>query len=247
MNPECRRTVEAWDRDKQKYVSIRTAAHNFAASANGPRGDASLLPEQLKAVDNGLYLCASCARLIDSDDATHPVERLNSWKEYSYQQQLAGVRAPYAPQFLSAAGSRRLSTFLWKVSTVTRKLSAHPNSDPLVRFHHAIWVESLQIIDEAPKIREHHHLWSSGHPTIVGRQLDVIRQLEEIRSQLLQDRTGWGLDPSDQNYRVLYQQRPLGSLNHESFAADLMRRKDSIFHCVNELQSLIEGEQLPPL
>ncbi len=41
------------------------AAHITAAHPDGPRYDATLTPQQRKAPDNGVWLCADCADLVD--------------------------------------------------------------------------------------------------------------------------------------------------------------------------------------
>jgi hypothetical protein len=46
----------------------------------GPRFNESLTTEQRSALSNGIWLCQSCSKLIDSDVAKFTVEVLNEWK-----------------------------------------------------------------------------------------------------------------------------------------------------------------------
>ena len=42
-------------------------AHICAAAQGGPRYDASMTPEERKSFENGIWLCQSCSKLIDTD------------------------------------------------------------------------------------------------------------------------------------------------------------------------------------
>ena len=80
-NPSCRAQTRGPRTEDQKAINIGKAAHITAASADGPRYDASLTTDERRHFSNGLWLCSSCADLIDSDPIRFPVELLNSWKQ----------------------------------------------------------------------------------------------------------------------------------------------------------------------
>jgi hypothetical protein len=61
-------------------VSIGVAAHITAAAPGGPRYDSTFSAAQRKSAENGIWLCANCARLIDSDSAKYTVALLHEWK-----------------------------------------------------------------------------------------------------------------------------------------------------------------------
>lgn len=61
-------------------ANIGVAAHISAASPNGPRYNPCLTPQERKSIDNGIWLCQSCARLIDVDPAGYGEEILRQWK-----------------------------------------------------------------------------------------------------------------------------------------------------------------------
>ncbi|MBB4120564.1 hypothetical protein [Martelella radicis] len=74
--------------DYPAYVSsFGRAAHITAASKNGPRFEANLTASERKSADNGIWLCADCADLIDknSGDGFSP-ELLRSWKASAEQE-----------------------------------------------------------------------------------------------------------------------------------------------------------------
>jgi len=66
-NPDCLRPTSGPHTEPSKSVVVGVAAHITAASAGGPRYDAGLSPEQRRSIDNGIWLCQTCAKLVDSD------------------------------------------------------------------------------------------------------------------------------------------------------------------------------------
>ncbi|MFK7749715.1 MAG: hypothetical protein AB8B65_15060 [Kordia sp.] len=82
-NPDCRKPTVGPNSDKLKATIIGIGAHITAASEGGPRYDETLTSEQRKDIDNGIWLCANCATLIDKDPIGFPLEMLNRWKSVS--------------------------------------------------------------------------------------------------------------------------------------------------------------------
>ena len=79
-NPQCRMLTVGPHSDTKKATSVGVAAHITAASPGGPRYDTRLTPEQRGASENGLWLCQSCSRLIDTDEQRYRGEILREWK-----------------------------------------------------------------------------------------------------------------------------------------------------------------------
>jgi hypothetical protein len=61
-------------------VNLGEAAHITAASPGGPRYDQDLSPDERVSADNGIWLCPTCAALIDRDDNRYPEAKLREWK-----------------------------------------------------------------------------------------------------------------------------------------------------------------------
>ena len=61
-------------------VSIGVAAHITAAAPGGPRFDPSLNAEERQSLQNAIWLCQNCAKLIDNDTTRFAVEVLRQWK-----------------------------------------------------------------------------------------------------------------------------------------------------------------------
>jgi hypothetical protein len=79
-NPHCRRSTTGPHSDPSKYVSIGVAVHITAASPGGPRYDAQLASEERRSIDNALWLCPTCAGLVDYDSEKYPADVLREWK-----------------------------------------------------------------------------------------------------------------------------------------------------------------------
>ncbi len=79
-NPDCRKLTAGPHSDPSKAVNVGVAAHITAASEGGPRFDPGLTPEERRSPENGLWLCQTCAKLVDNDPANYPVELLLRWK-----------------------------------------------------------------------------------------------------------------------------------------------------------------------
>ena len=66
-NPACRKLTCGANTNPEKITNIGVAAHICAAAQGGPRYDASMTPEERKSFENGIWLCQSCSKLIDTD------------------------------------------------------------------------------------------------------------------------------------------------------------------------------------
>jgi len=79
-NPGCRQLTSGPQEDPTKFVNIGVAAHITAASVDGPRFDPSLAPDERRSVENGIWLCQSCAKLVDNDLIRYGADVLRQWK-----------------------------------------------------------------------------------------------------------------------------------------------------------------------
>jgi len=79
-NPGCRQITSGPHEDQTKVVNIGVAAHITAASADGPRFDPSLTSNERRSVENGIWLCQSCAKLVDNDPIHYSADVLRKWK-----------------------------------------------------------------------------------------------------------------------------------------------------------------------
>jgi hypothetical protein len=79
-NPNCRALTSGPNSSDDKATNIGVAAHITAASINGPRYNVSMTTSERSSIKNGIWLCQSCAKLIDSDTLRYTVDLLQEWK-----------------------------------------------------------------------------------------------------------------------------------------------------------------------
>lgn len=80
-NRDCRRQTVGPQAQEAGAASIGVAAHITAAAPGGPRFDTSLSLEQRASAANGIWLCQTCARLVDADEYGFAPEQLRDWKD----------------------------------------------------------------------------------------------------------------------------------------------------------------------
>src|SRR4051794_38365349 len=88
-NPRCKQPTSGPCLDSGASVSIGVGAHITAASPGGPRFDCSLTTEERRSVDNGIWLCQNCAKLVDNDEQRFPTDLLQVWKSRAEDDALA--------------------------------------------------------------------------------------------------------------------------------------------------------------
>lgn len=79
-NPSCRQPTSGPQEDFMKAINVGVAAHITAASIDGPRYDPRLTEER-RSSQNGLWLCQTCAKLVDNDVNRYSVKVLRNWKQ----------------------------------------------------------------------------------------------------------------------------------------------------------------------
>ena len=92
-NPSCRAATTGPDQTGSGAINVGVAAHITAACAAGPRFDESLSSDQRRAPANGIWLCQTCAKLVDSDLERFPCAVLRNWKERAELEALAALQA----------------------------------------------------------------------------------------------------------------------------------------------------------
>jgi hypothetical protein len=80
-NPGCKMATIGPNSLPDKATNIGVAAHVTAASVGGPRYDVNLTEEQRTSIENGIWLCQSCSKLVDSDLGIYTTVLLKQWKQ----------------------------------------------------------------------------------------------------------------------------------------------------------------------
>jgi hypothetical protein len=63
-----------------KVINVGVAAHITGACPGGPRFDPAMSEANRRGTANGIWLCQTCAKLIDSDVIAYPATKLCVWK-----------------------------------------------------------------------------------------------------------------------------------------------------------------------
>jgi hypothetical protein len=101
-NPNCAKLTTGPAAVEDSSVNIGVAAHITAASEDGPRFVRTLTAQERTHASNGIWLCQSCAHLIDTDVGRHPAELLREWKAEAEDFALSSVgkAGPGYPAFI---------------------------------------------------------------------------------------------------------------------------------------------------
>jgi len=80
-NPHCEKPTSGPHSDSNKTVDVGEAAHIKGAKPGSKRYDPNMTPVERRDINNGIWLCRTCAKLIDSDENKYTVELLHEWKK----------------------------------------------------------------------------------------------------------------------------------------------------------------------
>jgi hypothetical protein len=90
-NPNCRAETSGPQVDPAKALNVGVAAHITAASPGGARYNPLLSPEERSHPSNAIWLCQTCAKLIDNDAARFPAGLLVQWKADAESASLSNI------------------------------------------------------------------------------------------------------------------------------------------------------------
>ena len=93
-NPACRRITCGPNSQSADVINIGVAAHICAAAQGGKRYDSLMTPAERKDYANGIWLCQTCAKLIDSDEEQFTIEMLKEWKRTSEAKVAMEIASP---------------------------------------------------------------------------------------------------------------------------------------------------------
>jgi hypothetical protein len=79
-NPSCGATTVGPHLQAERSVNLGVAAHVMGASAGGPRYEVRQTAAERASIQNAIWLCQRCAKLVDSDVGAFPIQMLRRWK-----------------------------------------------------------------------------------------------------------------------------------------------------------------------
>lgn len=185
-------------RDPGKSLNVGVAGHITAAALGGPRYDSSLTPEQRKGVDNAVWVCQTCGKLVDNDDSRFTVAELRRWKLAAEARALTEIgvpdaartaeRNPLSPEeieILFAAESRRGEISVSSSDETGSWVSAggHSFSDSSDRAVAAIHLDALKSL-----VRRGLAEYAGGDLyELTGRGFMKARELKKLRDDMGND------------------------------------------------------------
>ena len=173
-NPECRQVTSGPQADPAGVVNIGVAAHISAASNGGPRFDADLSPEQRADSSNGIWLCQTCAKLVDNDATRFNRAVLEAWKRAAERAAGAALASggretgPHLSQQGFAKAERLMPALL---AEMREDLCNHPTTREFVVLKRG-WVYNSEGFYLAYYLDEHEDL---------GGKLQVLANLGLVR------------------------------------------------------------------
>jgi len=90
-NPSCMRSTSGPALAEEGAVNIGVGAHIAAAAPGGKRYDPNMSSAERSSPMNGIWMCQSCSKLIDSDDSRFTVALLQEWKDTAIQRALDAI------------------------------------------------------------------------------------------------------------------------------------------------------------
>ena len=94
-DPACKSPTVGAAEGHDGIVNVGVAAHITAAAPGGPRYDPSLTREERRHQSNGIWLCQTHGKLVDSDSEHFTVGMLRAWKEAAEKQSFRAIVAPH--------------------------------------------------------------------------------------------------------------------------------------------------------
>jgi hypothetical protein len=90
-NPDCVRSTSGPAMREDASINVGVAAHIAAAALKGKRYDPNMTAAERSSGANGIWLCQSCSKLIDSDEVRYTVELLHRWKKDAIERALDAI------------------------------------------------------------------------------------------------------------------------------------------------------------
>lgn len=104
-NPECNASTSGPHTDPAQSINLGVAAHITAASPGGPRYNPNQTPEERSSIENAIWLCQKCAKLIDSDESGFSLSTLYRWKITAESKALRTLKGDTSSDFFPQPAS----------------------------------------------------------------------------------------------------------------------------------------------
>ena len=93
-NPTCCAPTFGPRSENTKSINIGVAAHIEGAAHGAARYNPTQSSEERSSIENGMWLCQKCAKLIDNDSTKYTVSLLKHWKEKAEERAHKALETP---------------------------------------------------------------------------------------------------------------------------------------------------------
>jgi len=126
-NPDCRAVTSGPQNDPTKALNVGVAAHITAAAEGGERYNPTLSSQERRHPDNGVWLCQTCAKLVDNDSSRFTEPLLRAWKTIAEDRAFNSIGKTAAPvaESESQRKLRAIMPFKGQMITLSQVNSGH--------------------------------------------------------------------------------------------------------------------------
>lgn len=176
-NPSCRILTRGPAMYDERAIPIGHGAHIHAAAPKGPRGRRDLTPEQIRALENGVWLCPNCATIVDRDVHAYSVDVLQGWQRRAEDRARAEMHKGlvHAAAVDPVAVSKAAGAFLQRVKDLglpAHRLTWQRGISKTTKMSLERFIRDTWILFQQPE-----HPLHGLHPELVQLQKEAIRLL----------------------------------------------------------------------
>jgi hypothetical protein len=117
-NPQCRALTSGPQDDPAKALNVGVAAHITSAAPGGPRYNKLLTGGERRNAENAIWLCQTCAKLVDNDVSHFPEKLLQAWKVMAEHDALSSIGKTRPSPYESDSQRKAREILKWKGRTV---------------------------------------------------------------------------------------------------------------------------------
>lgn len=242
VHPGCAQLTHSFDPDSNQWINLGNAAHDYAAGQRGPRpAPITMTPEQIKAYENGAWLCVRHAGLVDKVTRLYPPGRLPEMQEAAVRRLLGqtlsdhNLRIDYQN---ACAGADRFCKEL-------DKIHIQPQWNKVVEIESPALGQIASLLRDCNLLSPRNPL-SALYYNAVAKQKQVLDVLSEIRRRA-EDHRGLWCFVSDWPSRYVLprttrwdSQTYIDSINDEAFEVYVLYRE--VLDSKAELRAIANGE-----
>jgi hypothetical protein len=165
-NPDCRALTSGPQIDETKALNVGVAAHISAASAGGPRYNQSISSQERRHLNNGIWLCQNCAKLIDNDLARFPESLLRKWKQQAEKNALAEIGK--TGKSFSESQTETVEYVIWETLEKLQTVNTEVTSSMLIDAIESIdfkYIRAVTIISVLQSMRRRGQITWNGNMT----------------------------------------------------------------------------------